>query len=75
MWKQFAQWRVNMRWCKFHLAQRGLSQNLFMLQPCLRSALLAVRHLCNAVATLGIVTIDDASVYTLQNVSTGGPDI
>ncbi|KAF0301061.1 Dynein heavy chain 6, axonemal [Amphibalanus amphitrite] len=67
MWKQFAQWRVNVRWCKFHLAQRSLSQNLFILQPCLRAALLAVRHLCNAVATLGIVDIDDTNIYTLDN--------
>lgn len=68
MWKQFHQWHVNTRWCKFATAQRSLAHNLFILQPCLSAALLSIKHLCNAVATLAIVKVDDAITYTLNDV-------
>lgn len=46
IWKTFYMWRKYLSRIKISAAQKGLSENLFLLNPILRDALLTVQTMC-----------------------------
>ena len=65
-WKGFAVWRNAVVKGKRASACKALSENLFLLNPPLRAALLRLRRLCAEVRGWTLFTCDHSKTYTLE---------
>ncbi|PVD36438.1 hypothetical protein C0Q70_03422 [Pomacea canaliculata] len=64
-WKAFSVWRKNVRTKKIKTCKKALNENLFIVNPSLRPALLNVREMCYRISEMGLCLIDKDHTYTL----------
>ncbi|XP_059155726.1 dynein axonemal heavy chain 6-like isoform X2 [Physella acuta] len=64
-WKAFSVWRKNVRSSKIKSYKKNLDENLFIVNPSLRPALLNVREMCHRISEMGLCHIDKDHTYTL----------
>ncbi|CAK8691447.1 unnamed protein product [Clavelina lepadiformis] len=64
-WKAFAVWRENVRHHKTAKCRKALEENLFLLNPSLRPALLNVREMCYRIGDMGLCRIEKGYTYRL----------
>ncbi|GFR91980.1 dynein heavy chain 6, axonemal-like, partial [Elysia marginata] len=64
-WKAFSVWRKNVRTTKIKSCKKSLDDNLFIVNPSLRPALLNVREMCHRISEMGLCQIDKDHTYTL----------
>ncbi|XP_005111328.3 dynein heavy chain 6, axonemal, partial [Aplysia californica] len=64
-WKAFSVWRKNVRTTKIKGCKKALDDNLFIVNPSLRPALLNVREMCHRISEMGLCQIDKDHTYTL----------
>ncbi|XP_014666809.1 PREDICTED: dynein heavy chain 6, axonemal-like [Priapulus caudatus] len=65
-WKAFTTWRRNVRRNKFNTCRNQLRENLFIVNPCLRPALLNVREMAFTISDMGMCKMRQLYTYTLQ---------
>ncbi|XP_046331899.2 dynein axonemal heavy chain 6-like [Haliotis rufescens] len=66
-WKAFSVWRKNVRTKKIQGCKKQLNENLFIVNPSLRPALLNVREMCHRISEMGLCQIDKDHTYTLTD--------
>ncbi|CAG5121592.1 unnamed protein product, partial [Candidula unifasciata] len=66
VWKAFSVWRQNVRTAKTKDCKKALNENLFIVNPSLRPALLNVREMCHRISEMGLCHIDRDHTYTLS---------
>ncbi|BFZ25685.1 hypothetical protein BsWGS_28724 [Bradybaena similaris] len=66
VWKAFSVWRKNVRTTKTKICKKALNENLFIVNPSLRPALLNVREMCHRISEMGLCHIDRDHTYTLS---------
>ncbi|XP_041356323.1 dynein heavy chain 6, axonemal-like isoform X2 [Gigantopelta aegis] len=64
-WKAFSVWRKNVMTKKIQGCRKALTENLFIVNPSLRPALLNVREMCHRISEMGLCQIDKDHTYTL----------
>ncbi|KAK7497834.1 hypothetical protein BaRGS_00010968 [Batillaria attramentaria] len=64
-WKAFNVWRKNVLSHKIKNCKKALNENLFIVNPSLRPALLNVREMCHRISEMGLCQIDKDRTYTL----------
>ena len=69
MWKAFTVWRKNVRCKKISNCKKGLNENLFIVNPSLRPALLNVREMCYRISDMGLCRVEKGNTYTLNDFS------
>ncbi|XP_067839723.1 dynein axonemal heavy chain 6 [Heptranchias perlo] len=65
-WKAFAVWRKNVRSKKINICRRELQDNLFIVNPSLRPALLNIRDMCYRIGDMALCRINKRHTYTLE---------
>ncbi|XP_055488365.1 LOW QUALITY PROTEIN: dynein axonemal heavy chain 6-like [Leucoraja erinacea] len=65
-WKAFTVWRKNVRSKKINNCRRALQENLFIINPSLRSALLNIRDMCYRISDMSLCKIKKGHTYTLD---------
>ncbi|XP_055873384.1 dynein axonemal heavy chain 6-like isoform X2 [Biomphalaria glabrata] len=65
IWKAFSVWYKNVRTSKIKSCKKSLDENLFIVNPSLRPALLNVREMCHRISEMGLCQIDKDHTYTL----------
>ena len=63
IWKAFYTWRTNVRQNKIKDIKEKLSENLYILNPSLRPALLNVRLLCHKISSQTLCKIEENQTY------------
>ncbi|GBG25533.1 Dynein heavy chain 6, axonemal [Hondaea fermentalgiana] len=66
IWKSFKDWKRNVRARKTNAAKASLTENLFILHPLLRTALLCLRTMCVNTASSRLFIIDSTRTYALE---------
>ncbi|KAL8568337.1 Dynein heavy chain 6, axonemal [Nucella lapillus] len=66
-WKAFSVWRKNVRSHKIKSCKKSLNENLFIVNPSLRPALLNVREMCHRISEMGLCQIDKDRTYPLTD--------
>ncbi|XP_060697694.1 dynein axonemal heavy chain 6 [Hemiscyllium ocellatum] len=65
-WKAFTVWRKNVRSKKINNCRRALQDNLFIVNPSLRPALLNIRDMCYRISDMALCDIKKGHTYTLD---------
>uniref|UniRef100_A0A4W3JW30 Dynein axonemal heavy chain 6 n=1 Tax=Callorhinchus milii TaxID=7868 RepID=A0A4W3JW30_CALMI len=65
-WKAFTVWRKNVITMKINLCRKALQENLFILNPSLRPALLQIQNVCYHIGDLSLCKIEKGHTYTLH---------
>ncbi|GCC25591.1 hypothetical protein chiPu_0004002 [Chiloscyllium punctatum] len=65
-WKAFTVWRKNVRSKKINNCRRALQDNLFIVNPSLRPALLNIRDMCYRISDMALCDIKKGHTYTLE---------
>ncbi|XP_077201567.1 dynein axonemal heavy chain 6 isoform X2 [Paroedura picta] len=65
-WKSFNVWRKNVRTKKIKACRRALQKNLFIVNACLRPALLNIQEMCYRIGDLAFCEVEKGYLYTLQ---------
>ncbi|XP_077994098.1 dynein axonemal heavy chain 6-like [Glandiceps talaboti] len=68
-WKAFTVWRKNVRSKKIASCKKQLQENLFIVNPSLRPALLNVREMCYRISDMGLCKVEKGRTYTLEHFS------
>ncbi|KAF6019361.1 DNAH6 [Bugula neritina] len=66
-WKAFSVWRQNCRKKKIRDCKKALVENLFIVNPSLRPALLNVREMCFRISDMGLCKVEKGTTYTLRD--------
>ncbi|XP_071788570.1 dynein axonemal heavy chain 6-like isoform X3 [Asterias amurensis] len=66
-WKAFMTWRKNVSSRKIANCKKQLQENLFIVNPSLRPALLNVREMCYRISDMGLCKVEKGNTYTLNN--------
>ncbi|KAH0628435.1 hypothetical protein JD844_009590 [Phrynosoma platyrhinos] len=64
-WKSFNVWRKNVRSKKINMCRRALQKNLFIVNACLRPAILNIQEMCYQISDLALCQIEKGYIYTL----------
>lgn len=64
-WKAFNVWRKNVRTKKITECTKALNENLFIVNPSLRPALLNVREMCHRISDMGLCKVEKGNTYAL----------
>ncbi|CAH1788943.1 unnamed protein product, partial [Owenia fusiformis] len=64
-WKAFSVWRKNVVTNKAKKCKKALNENLFIVNPSLRPALLNVREMCFRISDMGLCKVEKGHTYTL----------
>ncbi|KAJ8313399.1 hypothetical protein KUTeg_009027 [Tegillarca granosa] len=64
-WKAFNVWRKNVRTKRIQACTKALDENLFIVNPSLRPALLNVREMCHRISDMGLCKVEKKHTYTL----------
>ncbi|XP_072114311.1 dynein axonemal heavy chain 6 isoform X1 [Mobula birostris] len=65
-WKAFTVWQKNVRSKKINSCRRTLQENLFIVNPSLRPALLNIRDMCYRISDMALCKINKGHTYTLE---------
>ncbi|XP_056004113.1 dynein axonemal heavy chain 6-like isoform X1 [Ostrea edulis] len=65
-WKAFNVWRKNVRTKKITECTKALNENLFIVNPSLRPALLNVREMCHRISDMGLCKVEKGNTYALS---------
>ncbi|XP_022090689.1 dynein heavy chain 6, axonemal-like isoform X2 [Acanthaster planci] len=68
-WKAFTTWRKNVSSRKVASCKKQLQENLFIVNPSLRPALLNVREMCYRISDMGLCKVEKGRTYTLADFS------
>ncbi|XP_070535810.1 dynein axonemal heavy chain 6-like isoform X2 [Ptychodera flava] len=68
-WKAFTVWRKNVLSKKIANCKKQLQENLFIVNPSLRPALLNVREMCYRISDMGLCKVEKGRTYTLSDFS------
>lgn len=60
-------WRTNCRKKKVQQCKKALNENLFIVNPSLRPALLNVREMCYRISDMGLCKVEKGHTYTLRD--------
>ena len=60
-------WRQNCRRKKLRQCKKALVENLFIVNPSLRPALLNVREMCFRISDMGLCKVEKGNTYTLKD--------
>ncbi|XP_071942686.1 dynein axonemal heavy chain 6-like [Antedon mediterranea] len=66
-WKAFVTWKKNVRSRKIANCKKRLQENLFIVNPSLRPAVLNVREMCYRISDMGLCKVEKGRTYTLQH--------
>ncbi|XP_038058161.1 dynein heavy chain 6, axonemal-like isoform X2 [Patiria miniata] len=66
-WKAFTTWRKNVCSRKIANCKKQLQENLFIVNPSLRPALLNVREMCYRISDMGLCKVEKGNTYTLAD--------
>ncbi|XP_060075174.1 dynein axonemal heavy chain 6-like [Ylistrum balloti] len=66
-WKAFNVWRKNVRTKRLKDCTKSLNENLFIVNPSLRPALLNVREMCHRISDMGLCKVEKGNTYTLTD--------
>ena len=66
-WKAFTQWKKGISGRKMRNASQSLVDELFLLNPTLKSTLMRLRTLCAEVADYGLFNVDKTKTYSLED--------
>uniref|UniRef100_A0A670YGW1 Uncharacterized protein n=1 Tax=Pseudonaja textilis TaxID=8673 RepID=A0A670YGW1_PSETE len=64
-WKSFNVWRKNVRCKKINSCRRALQKNLFIVNACLRPAILNIQEMCYRIGDMVLCQIEKGYIYTL----------
>lgn len=67
IWKAFYNWKINVRQNKIAKVKKYLEQDLYILNPSLRPALLNVRQLCHQVSSQTLCKIEENQTYSIHD--------
>ncbi|XP_064645339.1 dynein axonemal heavy chain 6-like [Lineus longissimus] len=65
-WKAFSVWRKNVLTKKVANCKKSLNENLFIVNPSLRPALLNVREMCYRISDMGLCKVEKGHTYSLS---------
>ncbi|XP_015279206.1 PREDICTED: dynein heavy chain 6, axonemal [Gekko japonicus] len=65
-WKSFNVWRKNVRTKKIKACRRALQKNLFIVNACLRPAILNIQEMCYRISDLAFCHVEKGYLYTLD---------
>ncbi|XP_033099985.1 dynein heavy chain 6, axonemal-like [Anneissia japonica] len=66
-WKAFVTWKKNVRSRKIASCKKRLQENLFIVNPSLRPAVLNVREMCYRISDMGLCKVEKGRTYTLEH--------
>ncbi|KAK5598659.1 hypothetical protein CRENBAI_006405 [Crenichthys baileyi] len=66
IWKSFSLWRTKVFRNKLHLAKTSLQTRLFILEPCLRAALMEIRKMSCQITDTKLYYVKTDHTYTLK---------
>ncbi|XP_063150960.1 dynein axonemal heavy chain 6 [Candoia aspera] len=64
-WKSFNVWRKNVRSKKISACRRALQKNLFIVNACLRPAILNIQEMCYRIGDMALCQVEKDYIYTL----------
>ncbi|XP_060619679.2 dynein axonemal heavy chain 6 isoform X2 [Anolis sagrei] len=64
-WKSFNVWRKNVRARRLKIYRRALQKNLFIVNSCLRPAILNIQEMCYQISDLALCQVEKGFLYTL----------
>ncbi|KAM6471116.1 dynein axonemal heavy chain 6 [Liasis olivaceus] len=64
-WKSFNVWRKNVRSKKINACRRALQKNLFIVNACLRPAILNIQEMCYRIGDMALCQVEKDYIYTL----------
>ncbi|KAL7988579.1 hypothetical protein Chor_007498, partial [Crotalus horridus] len=64
-WKSFNVWRKNVRCKKINSCRRALQKNLFIVNACLRPAILNIQEMCYRIGDMVLCQVEKGYIYTL----------
>ncbi|XP_061490002.1 dynein axonemal heavy chain 6 isoform X2 [Rhineura floridana] len=65
-WKSFNVWRKNVRSKKISSCRRALQKNLFIVNACLRPAILNIQEMCYRINDMALCQVEKGYIYTLM---------
>ncbi|WAR29562.1 DYH6-like protein [Mya arenaria] len=65
-WKAFNVWRGNVKSKKIAQCKKALNNNLFIVNPSLRPALMNVREMCHRISDMGLCKVEKGHTYSLR---------
>ncbi|XP_062985188.1 dynein axonemal heavy chain 6 [Elgaria multicarinata webbii] len=64
-WKSFNVWRKNVRSKKISACRRALQKHLFIVNACLRPAILNIQEMCYRISDMALCQIEKGYIYAL----------
>ncbi|KAF7239994.1 Dynein heavy chain 6, axonemal, partial [Varanus komodoensis] len=65
-WKSFNVWRKNVRSKKISACRQALQKNLFIVNACLRPAILNIQEMCYRLSDIVLCQVEKGYIYTLM---------